>query len=217
MKFGWVLILLLLANAPSAQAVSIVESYPNLKELTFKEPKSNFYLGFGFTPIGSTHGRTLFGINFFQLHWIRDYWDMELFSATYGMTNGQPAYLESRHFLFRTSPKIRFFKMLSVGPLLGYEYVSFPEINSHLFKVPWATPVEPFSSKGLIYGLMFSETLPVWNDYILKLNQVIMKQTYSTEKTTDNWDYLFDRREVRNDKSAIEADTVLMIEISLLF
>jgi len=197
---------------------SIVETFPHLKDLTFKEPRSDFYLGFGITPVGVLKGRMLFGIDFFQIHWIRDFWDIEILNASYGISNGQPSYLSSRHFTFRSSPKIRFFKMFSVGPILGYEFVSFPEINSRLIKAPWTTPNwEPFSSKGIIYGVGLSQTFNIWGDYILKFNESYIKQTYSTEKTEDEWDYLYEERAIRNDKSGIDADTVMSIGISLLF
>lgn len=199
-------------------APSITETYPHLADLTFKEPRSNFYLGFGLAPIGVLHGRTMFAINFFQLHWIRDYWDVEIMNASYGVTLAQPSYLESRHFQFRFSPKMRFFKMLSVGPLFGYEFVSFPGINTKIFKAPYGSQnYEPFSSKGPMYGAMLSETFTIWTDYILKLNQAYIFQTYSTQKTEDGWDYLYEKREIRTDKSSIEADTIILFELSLLF
>jgi hypothetical protein len=197
---------------------SITETMPHLIDLTFKEPKSSFYVGFGLTPVAVLRGRMLYGINFFQLHWIRDMWDIEILNASYGIANAQPVYLSSRHFMFRSSPKIRFFKMMSIGPVFGYEFVSFPEVDAKIYKAPWQTPnFEPFSSKGPIYGVMVSQTFSIWTDYILKVNEAFIKQTYSTDKTDEGWEYLYDKREIRNNKSALEADTVMMLEFSLLF
>ena len=208
-----------LANAKTLTgAPSITETFPHLEMQAFKEPKSDFYLGFGLSPIAVMKGRTMFSLDFFQLHWIRDIWDIEILSASYGVTLAQPNYLESRHFQFRMSPKLRFFKMLSIGPLFGYEFVSFPNIQSKIFKAPYASPNwEPFSSKGIIYGAILSETFTIWSDYILKLNQAYIFQSYSTQKTDDDWDYLYEKREIRENKSAIEADTIIMLEVSLLF
>jgi hypothetical protein len=205
-------------SAPVSERPSITKTFPNLADLTFKEPKSDFYLGFGVGPVGAVHGRTMFEVDFFQVHWIRDYWDIEILNASYGITMAQPSYLESRHFTFRASPKIRFFKMISIGPLFGYEFVSFPQINTKILKAPWSTPnYEPFSSKGPIYGVALSETFPVWTDYILKLNEIYYQETYSADKTTDGWDYLYEKRELRDDRSSVGADTVFMVEVSLLF
>jgi hypothetical protein len=196
---------------------SILETHAHLKDYLFEEPKSNFYLGFGLTPVGLLRGRMLFAANFFQLHWLSGMWDLELLNASFGFTSTQQTTLQSNHFVFRTAPKVKLFKLISLGPVLGYEFVSFPEVKSRLFKNQFATPTEPFSSGGVIYGFMASETFTYKDDYLIKVNQLVFKQNYSTEKTLEEWYYLYDRADLRADKTPIEGDLVFMIEIALLF
>lgn len=207
----------LLLSAFHAQGSTITETYPHLKDYTFKEPKSPYYLGFGITPIGTVKNRFMFAANFFQVHWVKDRYDLELFNASYGFTNAQPSSIQSTHFTFRTAPKYKVLQSFSVGPILGYEFVSYPQINARLYANGLSTPSEPFSSRGFIYGAMVSENLDYKQDYILKLNQVIYNQTYSTEKTDLNWLYLYDRTDLRRDKTNIESGLVILFELSLLF
>jgi len=200
-----------------ASASSIVETYPDLKEQLFKEPKSAYYLGFGLTPLGTVKSRFIFAANFFQVHWIRDRYDIEILNASYAVTTAQPSYVQYDSFTFRTSPKYKVLQNFSVGPLLGYEFVSYPQINARLYKNGYSSPSEPFSSKGVIYGVMVSENITYKENYFIKLNQVLYNETYSTEKTDQDWLYLYDRSELRKDKTDLENGTVFLFEVSLLF
>lgn len=212
-----VLVLVLLKTLNLSAEPAFIETYPHLKDYIFEEPKSDFYIGFGAAPVGAIKNRMLFTANFFQVHWIRKPWDIEILSASYGFTTAEPSYVKSRHFIFRTAPKFNVYKFFSVGPMLGYELVSFPEISARLYKNSFASPTEPFSTRGIIYGVMVSENFELKNNYIFKLNQVFYKQTYSTERTDEDWLFLYDRRELRLDTTPIQAETVFMLEASLLF
>jgi hypothetical protein len=100
--------------------------------------------------------------------------------------------------------------------LLGYEFVSFTNLQARLFKSPFITPEEPFSSGGIIYGLNVSQTFR-WRGYLLQLSEVGYQQTYSNEKTTQNWRYIFTDKAVRNQPSLIAPRTVALIKLSFLF
>src|SRR6185437_11023470 len=135
--------------APNASTFDIkfLEKYPHLRDNVYQEPDSHFYLGLS-AGGGLVQSRMYFSANFFQAHYISDQWDLELFSATYGQTTAQPSYAQSHNFVFRTVPKYRWNDFLSIGVLLGYEFVSFPNVSSTIYKNTQETLPEPFSSSG---------------------------------------------------------------------
>lgn len=196
---------------------NIVQNYPNLKKYLFEEESSAFYLGFGISPLSVLNNRVYFTANIFQLQWLNRTWDLELLSASFGFTVGREDYSNSRHFTFRSSPKWRINELISIGPLLGFEFVSFPSLQARFFKDGLFSPSEPFSSRGIIYGLSLSETFRFGDDYFLKLNQNIYQQTYSTTETSDGWTYLYDRADIQADRSPIKSSLVFMLEVSFLY
>ncbi|OFZ13411.1 MAG: hypothetical protein A2Z20_08390 [Bdellovibrionales bacterium RBG_16_40_8] len=195
-----------------------LENYSHLRDYMFNEPNSGLYFGFGVSPIGMLSDRVIFSINFFQLHYINSPWDIEIFNASYGFTRTGDSELQSNHFVFRTSPKYSVTKKISLGPLIGYEMVSFQNIEAKLRKGAHVTPEwEPFSSSGLIYGVMVSQTYLYKKDYLIRVNEVVYKQTYSTTKSEYDWSYWYRNDKLQSDSSRIEGAIVIAAELSILF
>ena len=195
-----------------------LEEFPNLKDFVFNEPTSNTYFGLGLSPISIMNSKLYVAANLFQIHWINDRFDMEIFSASIGSTINSEDYSSSKHFTFRTIPKYRIFSFVSIGPLLGFEFVRFSNISARLYKDRYVTPYDVFSSNGLIYGLGISETIDQKNNRKIKISQNIYKQTYSTTTTNNGWTYLYQNPElaVESNKDKISAGIVIMLEISYL-
>ncbi len=197
---------------------AFMEAFPHLKNYTYKEPSSGFYFGIGGSPVGIVGDRMIFSINFFQLHYLYKAWDFELFNASYGFTRTGDADLESDHFVFRMAAKYKLNSLISLGPMVGYELVSFQNIEAKLYKAPYVTPEwEPFSSRGFIYGVMASQTFPYKSKYQFRINEVIFKQTYSVTDAEHGWSYLYKNSTVQADRSQIEGGYVAAVEFSILY
>lgn len=194
-----------------------LQKYPHLKANLAQEPDSRLYLGLSVGALGLLKNRMLFSANFFQLHYITDTWDSELLSISFGATSGSPNYVQSNHFIFRTVPKYRINKWLSAGPVVGYEFVSFPAVSAVLFEEGYQTKPEPFSSAGWIYGLGFSENWKTEAGHQIKVNQILYQQNYSTDHAGHGWSYLFDLRSLRSDPTPIKAGLLFLLEVGVLF
>ncbi len=211
---------LLLFIASVAFSNTFTDKFPELKQFLYKEPKSNFYFGLGVSPISILTNRILFTASIFQLHWIKKPFDIEIFNGSIGTSFGKSGYVGSNNFYFRISPKLNLLNFLSLGPFVGMEFVSFPSIKVKIEKNNLATPsYEPFSSNGLIYGLIFSETFDIGGGYFLKLNQLAYKQTYSTTLTSYGWNYQFEKEQIELDpeRELIKPSVVFMLEVALLY
>jgi hypothetical protein len=193
-----------------------LESFPHLSEYLFKEPTSPYYFGLGLTPIGVLKDKVMLEANFFQIHYIDETMNWEIFSASFGNTVAQTGLYQSNHFIFRSSPKFFIGSVVSVGPLVGYEFVSFPNVTARLYKAPYIAPHEPFSSRGMIYGFMISQTFKYKSGH-LQVNEVVFKETYSVKETDQHWMYLFDQPELQANPDKIGPSTIMKVEISYLF
>jgi len=196
---------------------SFLDKYPLLKKNIYTEPSSNLYLGFSMGVLGVVRDRMFFTANFFQIHYMTSYWDNELLSISYGTTTANPSYVQSNHFVFRTMPMYRISRFLSVGVLGGYEYVSFPQISAVLYDGIYETKTEPFSSSGVIYGFGASQNFESESAYKIKINEVVYKETYSTQDAGKGWSYLYDSQALRADTTPIKAGVVMMIEVGMIF
>lgn len=194
-----------------------LEKFPHLKQHIFVEPETNFYFGFSIAPLGILRDRMMLTANFFQIHYLSHFLDLELFSVSYAMTLTQPSYLQSNHFIFRMTPKFRIGKIVSLGPLIGYEFVSFSQITSKLRKNNYETKPEAFSTKGVIYGIGINENFDLESGRKLKISQILYNQSYSTEHSDYNWSYYYDLQTLNSDKGPIAAGFVVLLEIGLLF
>ncbi len=211
-----------IAETPPAKKEVVAESqflgaYPSLKDYLFREPKSGFYLGLGVSPVAVLGERMMFTANFFELHWIKDNWDIEWLKASYGFTRAQTSRLQSSHFTLRAAPKYRLFGQVSLGPLLGYESVTFPGVKAVIYNNGLNTDRQPFSNRGWIYGAVCSQNIVTEKGYVFKLNESVYRETYSTDRTPNNWKYVFMDSDLQADRKKIEAALVYMIEVSFLF
>jgi hypothetical protein len=195
----------------------ILDSTPDLKQFLFKEPDSNFYFGFGVSPLSIMNSRFGFELDVFQLHYINSMVDIELFDAAFGIGLGNSDLSNSRTFTLRAAPKYRLGKFLSIGPMVGYEFVSFPSVESRIYKNNYFTPFEPFSGWGFIYGGAASETFSFGKDYIFKINEYVYQETYSTTSAGNGWAYNYQDSGIAASQAPIAPSTVFMIEFSLLY
>ncbi len=201
---------------------NFVEKNPHLQQYLFVEPRSDFYFGVAISPVGFVNNKVLLSVNVFQLHYRKGPWDLELLSVGVGYAFPRQSFAGSRHFTFRTAPKVSILKFLSLGPLVGAEFISFPEIGARIKKdidgKTFATPVEPFSSKGLVLGLQVTQTFKLGEGLLFRVSENIYRQTYSTETTFNDWNYDYvDKPELSSDRSVIDASWVFAIEFAVLF
>jgi hypothetical protein len=213
------LVLLLAAlGGPAATASSFIEDHADLKKYLFEEPQSNIYLAFGVSPLTILSNRIMVSLDAFQVHLLTRRWDWEIFGASFGFGISNNSLTNSRQVILRTFPKLRLGSFFSVGPLVGFQYVGFPNVGTKIIKGTLASPnFEPFSSTGYLYGGGASETFKLGEGYILKLNQVIYQETYSTTTTSDGWSYLYQDSGLENDSTPIKSGTVFALEFELLF
>ena len=197
--------------------VPFLESFPHLKNYVYIEPRSGFFLGLGVSPIGILKDRTVFTANFFQIHYFSERWDFEIFNAAYGITRAESSTYQSNNFTLRSTLKMKIGKYFSLGPLIGYEFISFPNLGATLLKLPYQSPNEPFSSRGLIYGGMLSQTFQFKEEYLIQINELAYQETYSNTKTPEGWNFQFNDPNVQGNPGLIGASFVSMIEVSFLF
>jgi hypothetical protein len=197
---------------------SILQENPALEKYTFSEPASAVEIGFGLSPFGMIRDQMSISANLFQFHWVTSHLDWEVFSLSFAESLGGDDYSHSKQFTLRTIPKFRINQTFSVGPLLGYEFVSFPDLQSQIFNGTLTTPQEPFSSRGLVYGGAVIETFPLNQDLKLKINQVVYKETYSTSNANAaGWSYQYANPALNQNTGPINPGTVIMFEFSLLY
>lgn len=202
----------------AAWGASFEEEYPNLQKYNFVAPDSNVYFGLGLAPISVMHQSPNLAVSLFQAHWINSWLDWELLNASVGFT-----YLNTNNsfalndFTFRTCPKIRIGQTISVGFLVGMEFISFPSVTAITFKGGFATPDQPFSTSGLIYGGVISEVFSLGKGSKLRISQTAYTQTYSTLQTPDGWKYVFDNNALNTNQASIAPSMVYQIEFSFLY
>lgn len=218
MKVVFVLILaLVVSGRASADTQDFVERYPSLGKFRFKEPAPNIYFGFGLAPLEIVNSKTAISFSFFQVHWFNRWVDWEVFNASFGMTFAGDSTSNIRKFAFRSVPKFRVNPMFSFGPVIGYEFISFPEVDVRLEKESQFTPIDSFSSRGLIYGGAVSENFKFRDRYVIKATQFAYKQTYSTSHSQEGWNYVFLDANQNQRSAPVSAGWVYGIEFSFLF
>lgn len=195
-----------------------MDEFPNLKKHLYNEPDTNIRLGVGISPILIMRDKAGFSANIFEVHWMKHPWDWLVFSASYGTTlSGEPL-SKINAFTFRTVPKFKLSRILSAGVVFGYELVSFPDVNSKIYKgTLFSKDFEPFSNSGWIYGAALSETLPLSGKFSLKLNQLLYKQTYDPEGTYNGWLFYYENDALNKSKDQIAPGIVFLLEISLIY
>lgn len=102
--------------------------------------------------------------------------------------------------------------------MIGFEYVRFPEVKARQYRGNYFTPEEPLSSRGLIYGACASQTFKTKGDSLIRLNQLVYKQTYDVARTSNpGWNYYYSDNALNQDPSPIAAGVVIALEISFLY
>jgi hypothetical protein len=205
---------------PAAPGSPFLERYPALKSLVFNEPVSPVRIGFGVTPLAFMPGKIAVALSGLQAHYspADSLLDWEVLNASVALALADPAH-SSRHFVFRTAPKYKILSGLSAGPLLGYEYVTFPQVQAQLQKAGFVGNLQPFSSQGLIYGAVIAETFPWKDSSVVRISQTLYRQTYGLTTGSDAFTYRFadPGLEADPDKAAIKPGMVFQVEISVLF
>ncbi len=214
-------------NADEKKDAQLIQDFPELKKFLYQPPKAPIYIGVGVSPLGIMGSKLFTGINLFQAHYISSFWDVEIFSATVGQARSNKNFANSNHFFARTSPKIIVMNIfqtgtVSVGPVAGLEFVSFPKIpvKKRQPDTNQITPdFEDLTSSGYFYGFMVSETFILAKDRRFKMNQTIFKQSYDVKKTERGWifDYQDSSIALTDNQKEIQADTVFMLEFAYLF
>ncbi len=196
-----------------------LKEYPNLNKFIYKKPHSNIYLGIGVTPLAMTDNRFILSGSLFQLHYINKTWDIELFNISLGVNQAENSNYSSYHFIIRTAPKIKIYKNLSLGGIVGWEFVSFPKVMKKEYKNQYFTPMEPFSATGLVLGVIFSQEFKYYDKFTIKISEFIYREFYSVKEAKYSWKYWFEDEEIEQDpdKKAIAPSFVGGLEISILF
>jgi len=196
-----------------------LKEYPQLNKFIYEKPHSNIYLGIGITPLAMTDNRFIFSGSLFQLHYINHKWDIELLNISIGLNQAEDNTYSSYHFIIRTAPKMKVYKSLSIGAIVGWEFVSFPKVMKKEYKNQYFTPMEPFSSTGAILGIILSQEFKYNKKYIIKINEFIYREFYSVDEAKYSWKYWFEDEQIEQDpdKKAIAPSFVGGLEISILF
>jgi hypothetical protein len=204
---------------PPEPTSAFLEAHPQLKGLLFRDPVSPILVGFGASPLSFFPNRMAVSASVAQIHWLTSYLDWELLNATIGLSLGSGE-RSTRQFAVRTAPKFRVFDHLSLGVLGGYEYVTFPEVQSQIALGNKATHPGPFSTGGWIYGVLAAETFPWGASRYFRVTEAIYQQSYGIiPSTADQWGdrFLDPQIEGDPDKEVLKAGTVFAIEFSVLF
>jgi len=206
-------------NASDKLESEFLKENPSLNQFIYETPHSKLYIGVGVTPLAMTDNRFVFAGSLFQLHYISNLIDIEIFNISVGINSAENDMFSSYHFIFRTAAKMKINKSLSLGGIIGWELVSFPKVNKKEYNGRDFTPMEPFSSSGLILGVIVSQEFTYFDDYLIKINGFIYREFYSVEKTRYSWTYWFEEEEIQQDpdKKAIAPGFVGGLELSILF
>lgn len=207
---------------------ALITEYPELKKYLYIPPKSPIYIGLGFAPISLMGSKLYFSMNLFQVHYLTENWDLELFSASIGLAKSNKSWANSQNFTARTSPKWVFLHifdtgLVSVGPLIGMEYAEFKEIQVKKSRNNKTTKdYENLTVGGYILGAELSQTFSLPKDRKFKVSEIFYRQHYNVESSEHGWNYLprEDQREifdVEDNKKNIAATNVFLLEFSYLF
>lgn len=203
-------------GAPHQEA-SFLQDNPNLKKFVFEERKTNLHVGFGLSPFQIINTKPGVSLSLFQVHYINRWVDWELFNASLGLTFGGDKTSKLRNYVFRTTPKYPINSLFSIGPLVGYEFITFPQVKAKITNSRLETPNEPFSNRGYIWGAELTETFEFKSKFKLRASQIFYKQNYSTSKTPEGWAYTYSQASLNSDSSPIDPGYVFVIQLSLMY
>jgi hypothetical protein len=170
-------------------------------------------------PLGANANHVYHGLSAFQLHWKKNWLDIEIINLTIGLSSiNKDSFSSMRWFTARSSVKVFLFDFISIGPLLGFEWVNFSDITVRLVKAGYQTPILEYSSGGLIYGGVFSQTFKIAPEKWIRISELFYMQTYRTDQTFNGWVYFYQNGTLQADPAhaAIAPSPVFMIEVSFL-
>ncbi|MBC7385293.1 MAG: hypothetical protein H7301_03900 [Cryobacterium sp.] len=205
---------------PSHSAITdIIATYPHLDQYLFKESDTKVRFGFGVSPFHVVKSKAGFSLSLFQVHYTTPTMDWEVFNADFGTTLSGDAFAKTNTFHFRTFPKWRITPKFSVGPLLGFEFLSFPEVKAQITRAGYATLEQPLSARGWVYGVGASQVFNMGEQTrAMRINEVVYKQNYNIHQpSAKGWEYLYSNSALNRDSSIIEPGMVFAIEISFLY
>lgn len=211
-------------SAPNTSTSSqpATATFPELKKFVFEEPHSNYYMGFSIAPIGIMSGRMFYGAGLFQVNYQGKKIDWEIFNATVGVSSAQNTLASSKQFIFRTAPKYRVSKNISLGALVGLQFLEFSNIQYKIEKningvIKTPDIPETFNASGLIYGAVASEYFSLSSGYKLRISQIYYVENYSVTDAGNGWVNNFTYDGGSFDTSIIKPSSVVMLELALLF
>ncbi|MBC7397552.1 MAG: hypothetical protein H7333_08920 [Bdellovibrionales bacterium] len=217
--FRLLFILLLASHSSSSQAESVLDTFPALKKFVATERQTNLYFGFGLNPFSIVNSKIGFSASLFQLHWIKDRYDFELLNASFGSFFGGKLGSE-QFFLVRAAPKYKVFKNVSIGPIIGMEFVHFPDVSAQITKNNLYSPSSDFSTVGAVYGATLSQTFDLGSYQkanLLRISESVLQETYSVKNTNNGWSYYYQDNSLNGDPAAIAPNLMFMLEVSYLF
>jgi hypothetical protein len=197
----------------------ILADFPGLDRYRFKEKESPFYLGLGVSPAGFSERKFLVTFSPLQIHFRKSFVDWEILGASFGWSQPKSNYASSQYFVVRTVPKISFFQVLSVGPFVGYEGHLFRGVKARLRKENRYSPYERFSTSGLAWGAVVSQSFPMEGGKIFKINQILHQQRYKIREAGKGWRHEFERAELETGDTLpdLNAERVFALEVGVLF
>lgn len=211
-------------NGEAAEDKAVfLEEFPHLKQHLFSEPDTHLRLGVGVSPVQIMKNQEGLSANLLEIHWTKDWLDWELFTVSYGRTLSSEPTSQINAFTFRTIPKYRVSKVLSIGPLVGFQLISFPNVTAKLKKTmldhstPSSPEFEPLSVRGVIFGAAASETFDFGTHYVLKVSQIVYKQDYDPTGTKNGWTYYFSDDALNSSTDLISPGMVFLFEVSVLY
>lgn len=213
-------------NSNEQKESPVILEYPELKKFLYIPPKAPIYVGLGAAPISLMGSKLFFNVSLFQVHYISDPWDIEIFSASIGQAKSDKEFANSRHFTGRFSPKYSFMDIfdtgrVSAGIVLGMEYVQFNSIPTKKARGGLTTDkFEDLTTSGYIYGLVLSQTFTMAKDRKFKVSQMFYKQNYNVREAEYGW--AFQPQDVNildnsTNEDEISKKSVFLIEFAFLF
>lgn len=206
------------AFAQSNKSTLFLDEFPHMKKDLYEEPDNNLRFGFGLIPVQFMKNKAGVGVNIFQMHWMTRYIDWEVLGVSYSATvSGEPV-SQINLFTFKTAPKLKITENISIGPIFGLEFVSFPLIKARLYKDVLFTPEEAFSTRGPLFGIVLSESFKLGKKHMVKVNQMAYRQNYKTDGTNSGWKYYYTSDESLNkSQKPISPGIVFLMDVSFIF
>jgi hypothetical protein len=213
--FAYVVINVLYAQSTWA---SFLETYPHLAPLMRSDFVSQLHLSASLSPFRTVGSKVGFGIAPVALHYRNGWLDLELFQLSLGFyfLGGESI---SNHVTFqiRTAPKIQLSSSVSLGPLVGFEYMTFNAVKARIFKNNLYSELEPYSVSGFIWGGLICERFLLKESLWLQIQQTVYVQKFNPNSSYYGWAYDFEQNTLNQDASILQPKLVFLIEVGLFF